>query len=512
MKRALAAVALLLAASASACSVPSPTPPAVTPPAGPTAPAPPAEPPPALGTNGAAVPVLGWAPCHGGFRCAAAAVPLSYRDPHGPQLTLSVVELPATDPAHRIGSLFFNYGGPGADGVGELTRFGSRYPPELRARFDLVSFDPRGIGGSAPIHCPGAEDVRPGGSPLRPEQSAAFWSAGAAPGRACAAGTGAELAHLSTANVARDLDLLRQAVGDRELNYYGYSYGTYLGGTYANLFPGRLRAMTLDGTLDLVANSTGRPGQEHEPVDVRADVAAAQQEELEQFFAACTAAGAPKCAFAGGDPKAKFAAVFARLSHGPVGGVTTASLMETIQSALYQTGRWKRLGQTLAALVPSAPVARTPVLDPYVPVHSTGFLAVQCLDSELPRRTADYPPLAAAQEQRQPYFGLAPVFSLAQCVDWPVRDEDRYTGPWNRPRAHPVLVLNNRYDPATPLSDAHATAAELGDGKVLVVDGSGHTSLNGPSACASAAVVRYFTDLLPPADGATCAPDTVPFP
>jgi pimeloyl-ACP methyl ester carboxylesterase len=502
VKRALAAVVLLLAASA--CSAPEATTPA--------APAGRADAPPAMGTNGAAVPTLSWVPCHGGFQCASAPVPLSYREPHGTQVALAVIKLPATDPAHRIGSLFFNFGGPGSDGVGELTRFGARYPAELRARFDLVSFDPRGIGGSAPIHCPGAEDVHPGGSPLRPEQSAAFWSAGAEPGKACAAGTGAELAHLSTANVARDLDLLRQAVGDQELNYYGYSYGTYLGGTYANLFPGRLRAMTLDGTLDLVANSTGKPGQEHEPVDVRADVASAQQQELEQFFAACAAAGPSNCAFAGGDPKEKFAAVFARLSHGPVGGVTTASLLQTLESALYQSGRWKRLGQTLAALVPSSAEPQVPVLDPYTPVHSTGFLAVQCLDSDVPEQTADYLPLAAAEEKRQPYFGLAPVFSMAQCVDWPTRDEDRYTGPWNRPRPHPILVLNNRYDPATPLANARATAAELGDGKLLVVDGFGHTSLDVHSACASAAVARYFTDLVAPADGATCAPDTVPFP
>jgi pimeloyl-ACP methyl ester carboxylesterase len=492
VKRVLLAALLLL----SACTAPAAEP-------APPSPPPSAEAPPALGTNGAAVPSLHWTPCHGTFQCAAAAVPLSYRQPKGTTISLSVIRLPAGDPGRRLGSLFFNFGGPGADGVGELTRFAARYPAELRARFDLVSFDPRGIGGSAPISCPGADHLPPAGSPLR--QPEAFFAASAATGKACAA-SGALLSHLSTANVARDLELLRQAVGDAALNFYGYSYGTYLGGTYANLFPDKVRAMTLDGTLDLVANATGKPGQEKQPVDVRADVAGAQQQELDRFFAACAAAG-PKCAFSAGDPKQRFAGVFAHASR--TTGV--ASLMKTVDSALYQSGRWKRLASTLAAL-PSDPGAASPVLDPYVPTHSPGFLAVQCVDSDNPQSPADYTALAGAESARQPYFGLSAVFSMAQCVGWPARDEDRYTGPWNRPRRNPILVLNNRFDPATPLHNAEATAAELGDGRVLVVDGYGHTSLDAPSACASAAVVRYLTELAAPAPGTTCPPDAVPFP
>jgi hypothetical protein len=134
VKRVLLAVLLLL----TACSAPQAAPaPAPAPVAG-------AIPAPALGTGSAAAPVLRWTPCHGSFQCAGAIVPLSYREPKGATLTLSVIRLPAGDPGHRLGSLFFNFGGPGTDGVGELTRFAARYPPELRARFDLVSFDPRG--------------------------------------------------------------------------------------------------------------------------------------------------------------------------------------------------------------------------------------------------------------------------------------------------------------------------------------------------------------------------------
>jgi pimeloyl-ACP methyl ester carboxylesterase len=479
------------------------------------APAPPRAdtPPPAMGTNGAAVPALHWMPCHQGFQCSSAPVPVSYREPHGPALTLAVIKLPATDPGHRIGSLFFNFGGPGSDGVSELVHFGQRYPAELRARFDLVSFDPRGIGASSPISCPGVADTPPSGDPMRPAQHDTFYATSAAAGRACAAGSGTLLDHLSSANVARDMDLLRQAVGDPTLNYLGYSYGTYLGGTYANLFGDKVRAITLDGTLDLVANSTGLPGQEGSPVDVRADTASAQLDELNQFFAACTQAG-PACAFSGGDLPKKFADIVARLSQGPIGGTTLPGLLKTIDSAFYESGRWKQLAVTLNALAGravGAAGAKPPLLDPYLPTHSTSFLAVQCVDSENPSTSAAYDKLAVTESARVPYFALGAVFTMAECLNWPGHDEDRYLGPWNRPRANPILVINNRYDPATPLHNAQATAAQLGDGRLLVVDGYGHTSLNVHSACATAAMVAYFTTLAIPAPGATCAPDFRPF-
>ncbi|WP_199191093.1 hypothetical protein [Amycolatopsis sp. CA-126428] len=161
--------------------------------------------------------------------------------------------------------------------------------------------------------------------------------------------------------------------------------------------------MTLDGTLDLVANATGKPGQEKQPVDVRAEVAGAQEEELDRFFAVCAAAG-PKCAFSAGDPKRKFAGILAHASRGP--GV--ASLLKTVTSALYQSGRWKRLAQTLAAM-PADPGPAVPVLDPYVPAHSPGFLAVQCVDSDNPQSPADYAALAAGESVRRPYGGRGAV-------------------------------------------------------------------------------------------------------
>jgi len=326
------------------------------------------------------------------FQCATATVPLDYNQPHGARITLSMVRLPAADPAHRIGSLFVNFGGPGTPGVGGLRSLGPSYPEVLRQRFDLVSFDPRGVGGSTPVRCTSnvaaADELV--GSPVRPEQLAQFFASSAALGHSCAAASGELLAHISSANTARDLELLRQAVGDEGLSFLGYSYGTYVGASYANLFPDRTRAMVFDGALDLVANSTGRPGQEHLPVDVRADTARSQAEELDAFFDRCSQAG-PRCAFSVGEPHRKFADILARLKQGGSGRTSLAAVLSAVSYGLHSSTRWRNLATVLQgvydSLHPAGAAAKGPplTLDPYIPRHSGSFLAVQCVDSDYPR-------------------------------------------------------------------------------------------------------------------------------
>jgi pimeloyl-ACP methyl ester carboxylesterase len=429
-----------------------------------------------LGSNGAVAPRLQWRRCGGSFQCATAAVPLDYHQPHDAMITLSVIRLPAADPAHRIGSLFVDFGGPGTSGVSELESLGPRYPDVLRQRFDLVSFDSRSVGSSAQ--------------------------------------SGELLAHTSSANTARDLELLRQAVGDETLSFLGYSYGTYVGATYANLFPDRTRAMVFDGALDLVANSTGRPGQEQLPVDVRAGTARSQAEELDAFFDRCTQAGL-RCAFSAGDPRRKFADMVARLKQD--GGSRLATLMATVSHGLQSSARWSGMATSLQGVYHSLRLdgaggqGQPPTLKPYIPTHSASFLAVQCVDSDYPRDQQAYTRLAPGEDQREPYFGLTALFDMAQCITWPAADRDRYLGPWNHPRQHPILVVNNRYDPETPLWNAQATRDELGDARLLIVEGYGHTTLDVHSACASAAAASYLVTLQLPDDGARCSADFQPF-
>jgi len=480
-------------------------------------PPPPLAAPAPLGVNGAAVPRLQWSGCARSFQCATATVPLDYNQPRGATIRLSVIKLPAADPAHRIGSLFINFGGPGTGGVSELERIGPGYPDLLRQRFDLLSFDPRGVASSTPVRCAGngATDDEPAGSPVRPDQRAQFFAGSAALGRNCAAASGDLLAHTSSANTARDLELLRQAVGDEGLSFLGYSYGTYVGAVYANLFPDRTRAMVFDGALDLVANSTGQPGQEDMPVDVRADTARAKAEELDAFFDRCAEAG-PRCAFSPGDPHRKFADMVARLKKG--GGPTSLdSVLRTVSRGLQSSTRWSSMATSLqrfySSLRPEGAGAQgqPPTLDPYVPRHSASFLATQCADSDYPRDQPAYERLISGEDRRQPYFGLTSLFDMAQCIAWPAADHDRYLGPWNHHRPHPILVVNNRHDPETPLWNAQATTDELTDARLLVIEGYGHTTLNVHSACAGAAEASYLVTLQLPGEGATCPADYQPF-
>ncbi|NYD38355.1 alpha/beta hydrolase [Actinomycetospora corticicola] len=481
---------LVLVLLVAACSGPTP------------APAPAAEGPALVtgalvGTGRATVPRLDWRPC-GTFQCATLTAPMDYRNPTGPTIALDVTRLPALDPTSRIGTVAVNYGGPGTPGTTSLRRLAGRFDG-VRARLDVLALQPRGVD---QVRCGpyDGEPAQPVGSPL--SDPAGFWTSARAIGQACRAGTGELLGHLSTANAARDLDLLRQALGEATISVYGYSYGTYLGATYANLFPGQLRALVVDGALDLVANAgTDDPTR---PVDVRAHVAAAREEALDAFVAACAAAG-PRCA-ANPDPGARVAAAVGAATRAG----TSAQLAARVGTALESGGRLTGLAR---AFPTSGPVPPVPDLAAGAPPHSTDFLAVQCTDVVTPsaeQTTA----LLPAEQAAHPLFGVPVALNTAACVDWPAIDPDRYLGPWNAPLPAPALVVNSRYDPETPLANARATAAQLSAARLLVVDGFGHTTLDLPSRCATDAAAAYLLDPTRlPAEWTVCPPDPggVPF-
>ncbi|GLZ49210.1 hydrolase [Actinomycetospora sp. NBRC 106375] len=440
---------------------------------------------PPLGTNGAQAPAPAWEACGGAFQCATVTVPLDYRQPSGGTIDLAATRLPATDRAARIGTLVVNYGGPGTPATSSLRRLAGRFDG-LRARFDIVAVDPRGTGSSAPVACaPFGGDRVP--APVGLARTPAFWASAAEPGRACLAGTGERLRHLSTANAARDLDLLRQGLGEDMLSLYGYSYGTYSAATYANLFPGRTRAMVLDGSLDLVANATGAPDTERVPVDVRAGVSAAWEEAFGVALDRCAAT--PTCPLG---PDARARATDAVAAAGP----SSAELVARIDRALQTEGRLPGLMRTLAVRAPSAPPSggRVPLPEvPWAPEHSPSYLAIQCTDSVTPS-SADMDAAVVAEQAAHPIVGASTALNHAMCVDWPAIDPDRYLGPWNAPLPAPALLVNSRYDPTTPLVDARAAASQLSAGHVLVVDAIGHTTLDAPSRCAADAYTAYLLD------------------
>src|SRR3954467_11272823 len=314
-----------------------------------------------------------WSDCGDGLQCASAQVPLDYDQPSGKQISLALIKRPAGDPAHRIGSLFTNPGGPGNSGVDFVRDDAPNvYSPGVLARFDVIGFDPRGVGRSTPVRCfdgPDQQGEFLGGLPAFPvgaEEERAYIAATAELGRRCRARGGDLLDHLSTANAARDLDRLRAAVGDAKLTYIGHSYGTLLGVTYANLFPGRVRAaacatlcpgrvrgFALDGILD----PFGWSQDSAVPFSLRVGSQRATSDALRFFLDSCKAAG-ERCAFSAGDPVAEFDRVMARLKRGPVeldlgdGPVpfTYADVVNIMRDVLGFPPAWASMAGALAAL------------------------------------------------------------------------------------------------------------------------------------------------------------------
>jgi pimeloyl-ACP methyl ester carboxylesterase len=478
---------------------------------------------------GVTVPRLTWTDCADGFECTTARVPLDYDQPAGHTITLALIRLPAADPAHRIGSLFVNPGGPGNSSV-EFVRQAARtdYPQGVLDRFDIVGMDPRGVGASTPIRCfaDGAEaeaffsdyNVLP---ISRPELATQVAKVSDLADR-CRVRAGWLLPHLSTANVARDMDLMRRAVGDRLLNYAGYSYGTYLGATYANLYPNRLRAMVLDA-------NTFPPGYARGPEEstafIRARASEAAAETLGQFFSLCANAG-PRCDFnAGGDPAAKFAVLADRLRRDPLvlpdgQRVGYAELVDLTLGGLNHLADWAAVASTLQQIVlATTPVAAATAAQSLVaPSGSTRYdntrdalFANVCSETDNPSDPFEYAEIAAKADRRTPYAGSLWTYLTLPCAVWPARDHDSFTGPWRVRTTSPALVMNNRHDPATSVRNAVAMTQLLPGSSLVIVEGWGHTARATHSACANAIVERYLTMLALPATGTSCQPGRVPF-
>jgi pimeloyl-ACP methyl ester carboxylesterase len=262
--------------------------------------------------SSASIPELAWQPCadpgQSGFECATARVPLDYADPQGSTIDLAVIRHQASDPTNRIGALFFNPGGPGGAGTEDLPAWIDLFPAEVRQRFDIISWDPRGIGASTAVQCFDTQEAeqnffaRPflNFFPVGDAQKRVWIHRYARFGQLCEQRNGDLLAHVSTADSARDMDLLRQAVGEPRLNYLGVSYGILLGATYANLFPGKVRAMVLDGNVDPVAWANGGKERTFLSTSLRMGADKASAKTLNAFLTLCGRASTDQCAFSAG--------------------------------------------------------------------------------------------------------------------------------------------------------------------------------------------------------------------
>ncbi len=487
---------------------------------------------PAAAAAGPAVPTLAWTACGTGFQCATARVPLDYRQPNGPTISIAVMRHQATDPAHRIGTLFVNGGGP----TEQLADFDKEYtelPANVIADYDIVAFDPRGFGYSSAVQCfptQSAEQsfVAPAesfGLPYSQDQIAIWEKTWTAFDATCAKTNASSglLQHDSTADVARDMDLLRQAVGDPVLNYFGVSYGTLLGSIYANLFPHNVGRMVLDGNINAVA-LTDEGGSL--PEFVRDGSAQASSQVMNEFLTLCGEASTTQCAFSAGSPaatRAKFTTLFDRLAAGPVtipiappncgyGCAIGAMMLSRVAAWQESAANLQQLWLASAASTSaSRPAKSQATLPSSVYIGQEQNLAVLCSDAPQPRNVQTYTDLAGPIEARYGPLGVKWLWPSEPCADWP-QGTDAYAGPWNRPTANTILLVGNTGDPDTSYASSVAMSHYLANARLLTVNGYGHTEISNPSACANADEQSYLlTGALPPA-GTVCQQDINPFP
>ncbi len=489
-------------------------------------------------------PRLRWRPCHedvgASFECATAKVPLDHDRPRGRKISLALVRLPATDPERKLGSIFLNPGGPGGSGVDFVLAIGELlFSDEVRARFDLIGFDPRGVAASDPLLCfrsleKALSVFPPFAFPLTPAEEQLVEELDGKLNKACQRRGGRIVDHMATADVARDLDLLRRAVGDRTLNFVGYSYGSFLGVTYANLFPRRVGAVVVDGVLDPVAWTTGRGGEAATlPFSTRLRSDAGSQATLDEFFRLCDDAGPEGCAFAG-DAAARYAVLAEQLRATPLEVVdpeTGETFLVTYQDliaeslgAMYDSFSWPDFAGLLAALeslVVSPAAGRIDVAlseardrrrrgrEEY-PNFVESFPGVACSDSVNPDDHEAWSRAGADADEQFGYFGRIWTWVSSPCAVWEGFDDDRYLGPFNRPTANPVLVVGTQFDPATRYQGAVIVDQLLPDSSLLTVEGWGHTSIF-LSTCADDIVSEYLLNGSTPDPGTSCAQDTGPF-
>ncbi|WP_107459545.1 alpha/beta hydrolase [Streptomyces colonosanans] len=521
----------------------------VTASAAPAAPARATTPATAPATAGQQVDPVVWTPCNPDpskpdpkiYDCAVYPVPLDYANPSGEKVGIAMMRRRAGDPAKRIGSLFLNPGGPG--GSGYLWATTTRFEPRVMEHFDLIGFDPRGVARSNPLKCfKTQEDAdavfdRMTGVPVTPAEVDSTLTATKDYTDACARNAGALIKHMSTINVVRDLDRMRQAVGDTQLNFAGFSYGTLIGATYANMYPDKVRALIIDGNVD--PHLRLHNGLEYD----RQRAAGGFELALDEFLKRCKAAGAPRCAFAEGDTRARFDAIRDHLRTSPVtlpsgSQVTLSSFTSQVANALYAQTQLAPLARSLQALdkvinpqpgfgavagtmptdeadrlakVAPAALREAPADSPYTSDDS--YYGVNCQDKPYPTNPKVFANLARAWELNAPTFGRYQAYDAPACATWPspARSAEQYPGPWNKRTANPVMVIGNTFDPATQYKFAQNMQRELGDSVLVTVDMIEHCAV-GRSKALNGLVTSYLVDQAVPKPGQVLKPDLDPFP
>ena len=448
---------------------------------------------------------VAWAPCEKGLECGTVTVPLDYAQPAGPTIALAVARRPASVPAERIGSIVINPGGPGGSGIDDLPTELSVLTPGLLDRFDIVSFDPRGVARSSPVTCgegPGGAPAQlPDPTPTDAATQKALLDNDTAFTAACLQSSPSILPYVGTVDTAMDLDRIRAALGDDRLTYIGHSYGTLLGETYAELYPTHVRAMVLDGVIDPSISM----------VQMVSDQAVGFETVLDDFFTWC--AGSSFCPWrpSGGSEGALLALIASSRSQGLPGyGGRTAGpgeFYDALLSTLYARSSWPVLGSALSRAQAGDGAGILGLSDGYTTHGATNLpdanAAITCLDHPSPSDPAVYPTLVARAAQRAPVFGPLLTWGILGCGVWAV-PPTRIPHDVTAAGSPPILVVGTTKDPATPYQWAVHVASMLQHGTLVTRRGEDHVAYF-YSSCVRAIDEAYLVGGTVPANGTTCS-------
>lgn len=428
--------------------------------------------------------------------CATLRVPMDYRRPGGEQISLAVSRISTAKPGMRRGALLLIPGGPGGAGLARPTTHGLRLPQEVRDRYDLVGFDPRGVGASTPVSC---------GFDPRDLDAVAFlpWPA---PGGdiadaterarrkadACVRDGSPLIRHITTRNEARDIDRIRRALGERRLSYWGTSYGTYVGTVYATMFPERTDRVVLDSNDDPDPRRVARGWL--------ANFAVGAEDRFPDF--ARWAASRDATLGLGATPEAvrdTYLTLAATLDETPRPDLTGNTLRAVMFNSLYADAAFPQLAAFLVAARTGTPAPPLPALPPSFGNLLAVQMATACNDTTWPTEDHDYAGDVARNRASYPLTGGMPV-NIMPCAFWPYRPAEPATrvtqgGPKN------ILMIQNRRDPATPLAGAQRLLQAFGSrARMVVVESGGHGAyvVNG-NACGDAAVTAFLVSGTRPA-------------
>ncbi len=455
---------------------------------------------------------LSWKTCGSPWQCTTLKVPLDYSDPSGATISLQVVKRPASNSSQRIGSLVVNPGGPGGSGI-EYARAGtSEFSKAVLEHYDLVGFDPRGVASSDPIECltdaQTDQFVSADGNPQNAAEIAQVVQIAKMLGAGCEKMSPKLVAHVGTRDAARDMDILRAALGDQKLNYLGKSYGTFLGETYADLFPTHVGRMVIDGVIDPTLTNDG----------LVAGQAAGFQLALGRFIANCPSHSDCPLSHNSATALSQINAFLARSHNAPLivdGRQLTQSLATlAVAAGLYDPPNgWENLRIALSGALAGDGSTMLQLADFYTSRNSDGTYqdnsneaqyAVNCLDRPQADTIAHTQALATQLAQVSSTFGVYLAWGNLPCASWPAQPTDTPHA-IHAVGAPTILVVGTTHDPATPYPWAVATAKQLSKAVLLTWTGDGHTAYFRGSSCIDNAVDAFLINDMAPAAGLVCS-------